>query len=77
MSDDKNTMTDEEIERAMWPECNICHKKAEDIEKHIIAVHFKDNIDNDLAKWLLDLKKDMDSLWDWMKPEVSRRGRRS
>jgi hypothetical protein len=66
MSENKNTTTEEDFKRAMWPTCFICRQKAEDVKKHIIEIHFKGSIDDALAKWLMDLDEDVEQIWRWL-----------
>lgn len=45
--------------------CFVCGKKAEDVKTHLIEDHFKGSIDDEMAKWFMDLDKDVDEVWEY------------
>jgi hypothetical protein len=81
MREDKNTTADEDFKRLIQLPCFVCRKEVDDIKKHLVEVHFKNNIDDDMAQWIMDLDTDVDQVWEYSGTKGAtgfskRRGRR-
>jgi hypothetical protein len=62
---------DEDFKRLIQLPCFVCKKEVDE-------VHFKNNIDDDMAQWIMDLDTDVDQVWEYSGTTgfSKRRGRR-